>query len=287
MSKQNIKRQRKSNIIEDKDGYFKITFDNLEQFYKECDILEETGNDSSSIYYKHSETDACYRADFIGLPRDELLKSKYVYKKGLDELSKLDLDLDLGGHKRSYKWDENDGDDMDYDRYLDNLSCLKKRIHKEGLGQGKIINIHVSVGENCGVSYKEMLYRSYTVMKVIDSLEEQGYRIGVFVYTDVAELGWYKSETIKMLHTEIQIKKPEEPLIKGLILTCISPWMLRYYFFKFWSAKFKCRHSLGSSREVQYKEDRTNIYFTTGSCLNEDSAKCKIDQLKELFSFED
>lgn len=274
-------------MIESKDGVYKIVFDNLDKFYKECDIVEETGNYADPKYPSWIVEDTNDDPSFKGLLIDTIKKSKYMYKEGLNELEKLKIDLNLGGTKRSYKWDEVDGDDMNYDRYLDNLPCLRKRIRKVGLGQGKIINIHVSVAENCNIEYKDMLIRSYTVMKVIDYLEAQGYRIGLSIYSDVANLGSYNNSTIKMLHTEVQIKKPEEPLIKGLVLTCISPWMFRYHFFKLWVAKFKCEWGLGQTYYAKYVDSKTDIYFRSGTCLGEEDAKRRIKELKELFSFEE
>ena len=276
--------------MEAKDGNYKIIFSNLDRFYRECDEIESTGNkEGTENYDPHycswDEQNMQDDAGWVGLSREEILKSKYMYLKGLDQLKEIESDLNLGGTKRSYKWDEVDGDDLCYDRYIDNLPYLKKRVRVKGDGRGKIVNIHVSIGENCGVSYKEMLYRSYTVIRVIDYLESLGYRTGVTVYDDVADLGKYNGETVKNLHVEIQIKKPEEPLVKGLVLTCISPWMLRYHMFKLWTAKFKCRYGLGHSICPEYKETETDIYFPTGSCLNKATCEYKIKQLAEKFNF--
>lgn len=276
--------------MEVKDGSYKLIFSSLDRFYKECDEVEETGNKIGSSTYDRNyeswdEQNDRDHPSWVGLSKEEILKNKYLYKKGLDQLKEIEKDINLGGTKRSYKWDETDGDDMSYDRYLDDLPCLKKRIRTLGSRRGKMINIHVSVGENRGVTYREMLNRSYTVMRLIDYLESQGYRVGVYVYTDVRSLGYYKGEKVRQLHVEIQIKKPEEPLIKGLILTCISPWMLRYHMFKLWTAKFKCEYGLGHPVDINYKDTDTDIYFRTGSCLNEESSENKLKILSKTFNF--
>lgn len=276
--------------MEVKDGSYKLIFSSLDRFYKECDEVEGTGNKIGSSTYDRNyeswdEQNDRDHPSWVGLSKEEILKNKYLYKKGLDQLKVIEKDINLGGTKRSYKWDETDGDDMSYDRYLDDLPCLKKRIRTLGSGRGKMINIHVSVGENRGVTYREMLNRSYTVMRLIDYLESQGYRVGVYVYTDVRSLGYYKGEKVRQLHVEIQVKKPEEPLIKGLILTCISPWMLRYHMFKLWTAKFKCSYGLGYSVNADYKDTDTDIYFRTGSCLDEESSENKLKILSKTFNF--
>lgn len=276
--------------MEIKDGSYKLIFSSLDRFYKECDEVESTGNKLntptySSAYETWDEQDKRDQPRWVGLGKEEILRSKYLYKEGLYQLKEIEEDMNLGGTKRSYKWDENDGDDMSYDRYLDDLPCLKKRIRTLGSGRGKMINIHVSVAENCGVSYEDMLNRSYTVMRLIDYLENQGYRVGVYVYSDTAGLGYYKDNEVQNLHVEIQIKKPEEPLIKGLVLTCISPWMLRYHMFKLWTAKFKCNYGLGHSVDINYEDTDTDIYFRTGSCLSKEDANAKLKSLSKRFSF--
>lgn len=269
-------------MISNKDNNYKLIFSDLDKFYKECDELELTGNEGMWKGFT-DKVDPIW----VGLSKDEIIKSKYVYKKGLDQLKSIEEDLNLGGTRRLYKWDENDGDDMDYDRYLDNIPCLKKRVKRIGNNHGRIVNIHVSIGENCRVTYKEMLNRSYTVMRIIDYLENLGYRIGVSVYTDTARIGSYNSKLVENLHTEIQIKKPEDPLIKGLILTCISPWMLRYHMFRLWSAKINVNGWLGQAVTIVKADSETDIYFPTGSCLNDESCENKIKELAEKFSFEE
>lgn len=267
---------------ENKKGHFSISFPNIEQFYKECDIVESTG-DKYEWQRNHSGNDPSW----IGLSRDEILASKFCYKKGLDQLKEIDLDFNLGGTKRSYKWDENDGDDMNYDRYLDNLPCLSKRIRIEGNGKGRIISIYVSIGENCNIRFKEMLNRSYTVMRLVDYLENLNYRTEIIVYDDVKNLGSYSGERIDTLHTEIILKKAEDPLIKGLILNCISPWMLRYHMFKFWCAKFHPNCGYGQSFSPKYEDTGNKIYFRTGECLDERSSEEKLKTLAKKFGFEE
>lgn len=261
-------------------GNFTITFPNIDQFYKECDVIESTGDERE--WKRNVDRDDPF---WVGLSKEEILKSKYCYKEGLEKLETLNLDFNIGGHKRSYKWDENDGDDMDYDRFLDNLPCLNKRTVKKGDGRGKIITIYISIGENCDIGYKDMLYRSYTAMKLVDYLENLNYRTEIIVYDDVARLGRYNGEPIGNLHTEIILKKAEEPLIRGLILNCISPWMLRYHLFKFWNAKFKTNPGYGHTIQFNYVDTKDKIYFRSGECLNKHDADLRLKQLAKKFGF--
>lgn len=269
-------------MISEENGKFRLIFSNLDQFYKECDTVEYTGD--KEFWEEENLND---EPDWIGLSRKKILKSKYMYKEGLDRLKSLEVDLNLGSKRRSYKYDEIDGDDMNYDRFLDNLPSLRKRVIKRGNNIGKIITLHVNVGENCDVTSNEMLSKAYTVMRIVDYLENLGYRTGITVFTDVRNLGTYKGIYVDSLHTEVEIKKPEQPLIKGLILACISPWFLRYHMFKLWIAKIKCNSHLGSSYRAKYEDTLSDIYINTGDCLNERSAKNRINELAKLFKFDE
>lgn len=266
--------------MKSENGKFTINFPSLDRFYKECDEFEPTGNREMYNEIRLEE-----KKSFRGLSIKKIEESKYAYKEGLDKLKAIEKDINLGGTKNKYRWDEFDGDDMDYDRFLENLNCLKKRVKIAGGRSGKIINIHVGICENCNISVQQMLIKSYTVMRLIDYLENMNYRVGVLLYGDIYSLGRYKGKLVESLHFEICIKKPEEPLIKPLILTTISPWMFRYHVFKLLTAKFDCNWSLGCSKKVDYEDTNTDVYIGTGSCLNEESSEDKIKDLAKKFSF--
>lgn len=136
------------------------------------------------------------------------------------------------------------------------------------------------------VTAEDMLYKSYTAIKLADYLEQQGYRVEISAFAEVADLGRFKGEQLEYLITEVIIKKAEDPLILPQILTCISPWMFRYHIFKFWTAKFQCRSGLGCSIAAKHKETKEDIWITSGQCLDEDSANQKIEQITKLFDKE-
>lgn len=258
-----------------------VHFDSLEKFYTECEIVEDTGT-------KGHYDEICNEDDpgWKGLSLEEIQKAKYFYNKGLDKLESLTQEMQLGGSGKSYKWDENDGDELDYDRFLEGLPCLKKRVKKLGNKNGKFIRLHIGIGENWTVTAEDMLYKSYTAIKLADYLEQQGYRVEISAFAEVADLGRFKGEQLEYIITEIIIKKAEDPLILPQILTCISPWMFRYHIFKFWTAKFKCYSGLGCSVAAKHKETKEDIWITSGQCLDENSANQKIEQITKLFDKE-
>lgn len=259
----------------------RIQLDSIQKFYQEADLVEEQDKD---------EWNSIEREDnprFRGLSKDEILKSKWNYTKGLDKLKTIETDLNLGGTKRKYKYAEDDGDDMSYDRYIEGMPCMRKRIRNHGNGNGKFITLYVSICENCWCSAESLMQRAYTAMRIVDYLESNGYRTQIVAYADNRNPGkLYKGgeyHKIDTLSVEVTIKKFDEPLIKGQILTAISPWFFRYWMFKFWTAKFKMNWGYGQSYRRDVKEDKANVYIQTGEALTPNDSEKTIERIKRIF----
>lgn len=251
-----------------KDGSrdFKVVLPNIEKFYTECDILEPHGSEERWEEITKGED---YEAHWVGIPFKSIEKHKFSYKEGLDKLKKLEAELALGGSKKQYRWNEFDGDDISMERMYEGMPYMAKRIKQLGDGNGKFVTIHVSVCENANVGADELLHKAYTAMQLIDLIEGLGYRVAVEAYMDSRDPGVYKGITMSTLHTAVTIKRFEDPLNKPLLLTCISPWFLRYHMFRFWYAKFKMSHGLGSAYDPGYKDTKEDIYIKQGECLND------------------
>lgn len=263
-----------------KDIIIEKTFENLDDFYKASSIVTNTGNKLK--YYKRAcENDA----DFLGLDLVEIKKSKYSYSKGLNSLKEIETDNWLTGN-HIYKYDELDGDDINYDRLLDGFPALIKRIKSKNNGLNRIVNIHVNIAENSNVSYKDMLYKTYTTIRIIDMLENKGYRVRVYVCAISSYTGKYKSANVEKLDIRVCIKKPEEPVIKPLLLTCISPWFFRYYIFCYYNSILDTNMGLGYAKKLSKISDTKDIYIDNGECLTYNSAKFKIESIKNLFNLE-
>lgn len=259
----------------------KVEFDSLDKFYTECDVQEETGSPD-----KYREVSTNNEPNWVGLSLKEIKKSKYFYNKGLDKLGDLTEELLGGGSKTEYKYDETDGDDMNYDRFIEGLPALKKRVRKGGNKNGRFVNLHIGICECCMVDHKYMLYKAYTAVKLADYLESQGYRVQISTFAEVERLGSFKGENLDYLLVEVVIKKFEDPLLLPTMLTCVSPWMFRHHMFKFWTAKFRCRWGLGYVPRWTRESNKEHIYISSGECLNEIDAQKKIKQIQNIFEDE-
>lgn len=250
-------------------------YDSITEFYKSCDKCTQYGNKS---YYD----DLCKEdsPDFRGLSNDEILKSKYSYNKGIELLDKVFLNSSIGGSSREYKYDEFDGDDLNYDRLIDGFPAMRKRVRKEGIGVGKFIDIYVNICELCNVTYEELLNKAYTAIKLIDFLESSGFRVAVYSCDYTSDCyGSYKGENNILYILEVCLKKYEDSLNLGLILTGISPWFFRCHMFKHQCAHYNTSRGLGQSVKCTRKPDKNTIIIDNGECLNKKSADQKIESI--------
>ena len=254
-----------------------ININSLDEFYRECDNIE--GGNPYEIEKIENNDDPGFR----GLSLEKIHSSKYSYTEGLENLKKIEKDINLGGRKHKYKYDDSDGDDMNFDRYIEGLPSLKKRIPTHSVGTGKFVKLHISICENCWCSAKAFMIRAYTAMRIIDMLESQGYRVQISAYADNENPGTLNNQKVKYLGVEVVIKKFEDPLIKGQVLTAISPWFFRYWMFKFWNAKFMMNWGYGHSIRPIKKESTSDIYIQTGEALTEEDAEETIKRIKALF----
>jgi len=256
-----------------------IKFDNLEDFYKECLKIEDTGDAHyhNSIFKEDSPR-------FRGLSLKEINESKYSYPKGLEKLKELEEEIEiLAGSNFDYKWDEIDGDDMDMERLYESSPSLRKRFRTDGAKNGKFINIYVNISENAFCSSENLLYKCLSTVAITDYLENKGYKVAVFVALADRQVGSYKGQWMNTTYTEIKVKDYQEPLIKASLITSISPWFFRYWTFLLFCAKFKVSAGLGQSARLNKVSDNENIYIDQGECFNKEAVIRKIKEINKIF----
>lgn len=254
-------------------------YDSITKFYEDALHPTPEGNIQDTQNYLETEFES-----FRGMDIANIKKNQYGYTKGLKDLAKLELNLSLGGSKRDYKWDELDGDDMNYDRLMEGFPAMKKRIKTHGIGSGRLINVYVVISENCNIGAEEMLNKAYTAIQIVDLLEGLGYRVAVYSCDSINDSsGTYKGETGVRYEVHVCLKRHEDSLNKGLILNGISPWFFRYYFFAHQKGRYKNGWGMGRAVPLDLKQTKENIVINHGQCLSKDSAERKIKQIRELF----
>lgn len=256
------------------------TYDNISDFYESTLIATPDGNPDGLTEHLQQE-----RPDFRGLSNKEIKDCKYGYQKGIDTLKELDLDLNMGGSRHKFIYDEFDGDDMNYDRLLDGFPPMLKRVKTHGIGSGRLINVYVAIAEPWFIKYESLLNKSYTAIQIVDMLEGLGYRVAVFCFDSTDDPnGSYRGE--RGVHYEVRVclKRHEDALNKGLILNGISPWFLRYHMFSHQYTHYKPSEGMGHHVSLKIEQTKENIVINSGECLNKKDADKKINEIKKLFS---
>lgn len=264
-------------------GFATWEYDSIVNFYNESDVLEDHGNGSKFREYGEKE-----EIGFRGMSIADLKKYKYSYPDA-EKIAGFNEDLELGGSGAKYKYDELDGDDMNFERLIDGFPALRKRIKTKGLRNGRIITLYINIAENCNVSATDMRTKADTAVKLTDMLEERGYRVNIIILTYIEyNSSYYKGQTMKKSLIKIEAKKPEEALNKGLIYTAISPWIFRYHFFKHYVAKSQPQESLGRSLPIRptklITESLSSILIDSQECLSKQTSEFKLNEIKKLIS---
>lgn len=254
-------------------------YNNIDDFYH--DAINPTKDGDINATKDHlNEQDVSFR----GLSNSEIISSKYGYTKGLKELEQLNLDINLGGSGFKCIYNELDGDDINYDRLLEGLPSLHKRIRKYGIGSSKFINVYVVISENCDINASEMLIKAYTAIQIVDLLENLGCRVAIWSCDNTIDNnGRYKDECGVNYSVKVCLKKYEDSLNKSLILNGISPWFFRYFMFAHQKGRYKTSLSMGHAMPLNMKVNKENIIINKGECLTKKSADLKIEEIQELF----
>jgi hypothetical protein len=257
-------------------------FEDIEDFYREALIVEETGN--KSMFNRIRTEDDPY---FRGLNLKDIYESKYSYSAGIDKIPELDSEISVGGSKFTFKWDELDGDEMEMERAYEGMPFLKKRTRKVGSGTGKFVEVRVSINELAYVEQEGMLNKAFTAASIVNALSAKGYSVCLKVVGASRSPGAFKGKNIDILSYSITVKRHEDPLNIGLILNCISPWFFRYWVFLFECAKVNTYSGLGQTVRVETPKKANILVINSGECLDKESSKSYIKDNLKLFGIDD
>jgi hypothetical protein len=205
------------------------SFDNLEEFYTAADGQSKYTSSMLTWLTERAEGD---RPHFTGLCTGDILKYKYGYPEGVEKLRSLpELNIRKGGVKYAHRWHEDDGDDMDMERYYDGSACMRKRYKTTGASQqGRFVEIKVKLDVHGGVTYEGMLWKAYAACRIIDQLEASGVRVKVTV-CDYSTFLCVEGTVYGSL--DVTVKQFNQPLNISLLANVCSPWFYRYWMFRY------------------------------------------------------
>jgi hypothetical protein len=266
---------------EEKDAIrIELKFDSIDDFYAACHDPDKNAWNQSEYIEHLSYTNS----SFVGLRHEELEKYKYSYQPGIAKLEQLKEDLLLDGASCfKNKWDDIDGEEMSMERLYDEMPFMNKRIRKHGFLNGKFVKLYISINENCNIDQTAMLNKTYTAVSIVDYLESTGYRVEVYAITDIDDIGQYNGKHVKQCYSELPIKKWDETLNIGLLLTLLSPWAFRHWHFLLYTGNMYTYEGIGRSAFKGYTSKPGELYIQNGECLDEEDSKRFINEIKTMY----
>lgn len=255
-------------IRKDTDTLISFKFGSLADFYKS--VSEKIGSTRLSREHE-SECKSGEHTSFCGANYSETIQRKHSWPEGVSMLKQL-ASMEKTITKEWKKvWSEDDGDEMDMERYYNDMPFLQKRIKVLGnrSRNNSIQKILVNPTENANISAKDMLWKTFTAVKVADELESKGTRCEII-------LKYFSSNIDKRdrnVTFEIPIKEAGEPVNLSLLCTVFSPWFFRYWIFHlFFSHIEGVRGSLGMARKIPTEETENCIVIDSGTALSKEAA---------------
>lgn len=159
--------------------------------------------------------------------------------------------------RRKRRWSV-DGDEFNRDRFDAGLDdCWRSRKRQKTAGN---TIVHITLERSAGwkIDASKLIWSGLTVIKLVDKLEDAGYRCKVSVCCSLCGLDEYNSRA-SMLFV---VKSPNDPLnIDALLLACAHPAFFRFYCFG-WAMRFpeiKVNTIIGYS-DVTPKAHRGDIH---------------------------
>lgn len=270
----------------DKTGVrLEFVFNSIEDFYESAVTIDPERADRRR-FYDHMTFDSL-TDHWVGLSLDNIKKYKYGYTPGINKLEEMKEDLHIvGASSFQTKWDTLDGEEMSMDRFYDERPFLSKRVRKHGFLNGKFIKIYVNIDEHCGISYEEMLNKTYTVVSIIDYLESMGYRTEVFAICQSLDLGTRDGNYISETYIEVPIKQMDAILNISLLLTTLSPWFFRYWCLLLYLANAKTFEGMGRPARIPQSSKIGELRIGTEQCLDEESSQTFIMNIKRMYDQE-
>lgn len=253
-------------------------FPTLHEFYAAIDAARANPNlakdpDTLKDDFYRRDKDERDIIDFVGTDKRTCETSRY----GLPHLVARAMQLpgftsrgDEALTMTAKKLDDQDGDEIDMEKYLEGEErCLIRRYRKAGNHIKRIRKIAVNIGENCNVHSDSMLWKAYAAIRLVDSIENAGDRCEIIVHL----AGKGASRNGDSAHISIMVKHADEPANLSLIAWTFSPHFFRYYMIPAISLTVKNVMS-GHGHAMNIIGDYQDAYYLgTGECLTRENAE--------------
>lgn len=173
-------------------------------------------------------------SEFSGIESLEKARTMRFWPEGREWMAKLSLnDVPLpsvSSISRVRRW-SNDGDDVCIDRMragFDDFFITRKRMGRLASG-GHIVRISVDFCASCMIQAKDLIWSGVAACKIIDILEDAGYRVEFDAIHCTTNLSYntHGYNAVDFVH----VKTAENPLSLDAIMMTAHPAFLRYFGF--------------------------------------------------------
>jgi hypothetical protein len=234
------------------------------------EYLSETPDDSSCMGTTHGVSKS--RTMFTGTESfqqaDDYMKSVKIWEEGREKFlkSKLVVDSVYGTQVEQSYYHDVAGSVVDMGRYLDGEpECMIEFTQTEVELRGKILDIYFDLVVSGGMSTNAMTNYGIGVYSIVDALEQEGYRVNLYV------CGTWEFQDRKEVVT-IKIKTSEQHLEMNQMLYCIAhPSFCRRHLFSWYDKQPKNKYGRGQPQELKlfkknqlmwfYNENQKHSYF--------------------------
>ena len=203
-------------------------FDSVEELLDDVQTIpEERFGDNGYISIKDGR--------FIGRRfeswDDVYAAAQSVWSEGLEIVDRMLADLDgislprPTSRRRRTRFSEDDGDELDYDRFRDGRDFWRSSRRENTRGPATI-TVLVDVGANCGVKHSDILWRGAAAIALTKRLEEAGYRVELWT-VHLAAHAWQDGCCDVDSFQAVCLKRPGDPLDISTLVAAVSGWFFR------------------------------------------------------------
>lgn len=155
-----------------------------------------------------------------------------VLDRMLNDIAGADLPKPVS-RKRKMRFDEADGDELDYDRLRSGQDCWRQTRRQSTRGPATI-TVLVDVCANAHVDHQDILWRGAAAVALTKLLEEAGYRVELWAVEKTA--GLWASPGSSSFDLDgmmaVCLKQPSDALDTSTLISAVSGWFFRTVFFR-------------------------------------------------------
>ena len=183
-----------------------------------------------------------------------------------DEGMKLFDDMELAiqaekmpspiSRRRRGTWNEDDGDDLSFDRYRTGQAPWRTSKRRIGTGPNNV-TICVDIGGNCNVNHEDLVWRGVAAVTMAKLLEKAGYRAEIWA----CDAGTRAYTNDRGVFQAVRLKRHNDRLDVASLVNGISGWYFRTVFFSMFNIA-DCVPECGLGRHASI---RKNLHYIAGA----------------------